>query len=709
MIINTTPDNLVKFGGVTSISEFKIKNSAKAFGILSSGLYANKIRAIIRELSCNAYDSHVAAGCKEMQFDVHLPTPIQPYFSIRDYGTGLSHDDVINIYTTYFESTKTKSNDFIGALGLGSKSPFSYTDNFTITAIKDGTKGIYSAFISNEGVPAVALMGTETTDEHDGVEIRFAVQDQYDYRKFVYEAEYVFRYFATAPKFTGATINLNPVKYKEENIILGVHRRSNNGSGHNYAIMGNIPYPIDMPNAQTNLEHLSNIDHAELDIHFNIGEIEFQANREGLSYTEGTIAAIRKKYEQIAQNLSTKLAEDLSKIENKWERAFYLVEKSQHKMWNAATTEFLKNSPNELVTPHYGRLQRAYLKIDPAAVESDMNISIKSFRIDSSYNGANMVARDFPARHDNTYSLEISKKIFFVKNTDNGKVWERCRHHFKSQAIAGYVFMLYPTDPTKPMKYDDFFKYVSSPPENQILKVTDLAEKERKKRESIYDHKISLMKPKYMLEAGKNPWDPCEHVLKDLDPNKTYYYFEMKGYKTLTKFGNEIDPTRFLSVIRKSADTRFTSIDIFGVRQSDIKIVKQLPNWMPIEDYIAKTLSNVTEDDFYKYAINKIDKSRVRLYTSKNILRKLPATSPFVTFSEKFSQTAHYAIFEIFSVVPELVNGVDIAKIEKLVTDDFDKLQKRYPMLKFHNNYYGDLPEVIADYINTIDQHKGVN
>ena len=95
---------------VGQIGEFRIRNSAKAFNILSSGLYANKIRAIIRELSCNAVDSHVAAGKTDTPFDVHLPNQLEPWFSIRDYGTGLNHEQVTQIYTTYFESTKTASN-----------------------------------------------------------------------------------------------------------------------------------------------------------------------------------------------------------------------------------------------------------------------------------------------------------------------------------------------------------------------------------------------------------------------------------------------------------------------------------------------------------------------------------------------------------------------------------------------------------------------
>ena len=199
MILNNAPVNEAIVSNVGEIGEFRIRNSAKAFSILSSGLYANKIRAVIRELSCNAVDSHAAVGKSDTPFDVHLPNSLEPHFSIRDYGTGLSHEQVTNIYTTYFESTKTNSNAFIGALGLGSKSPFSYTDNFTVTAIQNGRKGIYTAFINEAGVPSIAQMMEEATDEPAGVEVKFAVNDRYDFDKFSQEAAIVYKHFSLRP------------------------------------------------------------------------------------------------------------------------------------------------------------------------------------------------------------------------------------------------------------------------------------------------------------------------------------------------------------------------------------------------------------------------------------------------------------------------------------------------------------------------------
>ena len=76
MIIKNKIDNEPVLSNVGEVGEFRIRNSAKAFSILSSGLYANKVRAIIREYSCNAVDSHVEAGRADTPFDVHLPNSL---------------------------------------------------------------------------------------------------------------------------------------------------------------------------------------------------------------------------------------------------------------------------------------------------------------------------------------------------------------------------------------------------------------------------------------------------------------------------------------------------------------------------------------------------------------------------------------------------------------------------------------------------------
>ena len=117
MKLSSAPQHEAILSNVGEVGEFRIRNSAKAFSILSSGLYSNKIRAIIRELSCNAVDSHVAANRNTTPFDVHLPNAMEPWFAIRDYGVGLSYDQVVNIYTTAFSPDKNKVNDIFRPVG----------------------------------------------------------------------------------------------------------------------------------------------------------------------------------------------------------------------------------------------------------------------------------------------------------------------------------------------------------------------------------------------------------------------------------------------------------------------------------------------------------------------------------------------------------------------------------------------------------------
>jgi len=120
---------------MTGAVGFTIQANAKMFRILSSGLYSNKEKAIIREVSCNAYDANIDAGNGDIPIEVHLPNVLEPYFSIKDSGTGLTPEQMTDIYTQYGNSTKTDDNRMIGALGLGSKSPFSYIDSFTVISV----------------------------------------------------------------------------------------------------------------------------------------------------------------------------------------------------------------------------------------------------------------------------------------------------------------------------------------------------------------------------------------------------------------------------------------------------------------------------------------------------------------------------------------------------------------------------------------------
>lgn len=165
---------------------FGIQATAAAFETLSSRLYSDPILAVIRELSTNANDAHIQAGYND-PFDLHIPTKEEPYFRIRDYGTGIEEDLIYEIYTTFFMSTKTEDEEQTGYFGLGSKAPFALTDQYTVISYTDGVKKTYLMKKESTG-PVVEKTKEEPTTEHNGLEIRFSYdKDFYAFKSRAYD------------------------------------------------------------------------------------------------------------------------------------------------------------------------------------------------------------------------------------------------------------------------------------------------------------------------------------------------------------------------------------------------------------------------------------------------------------------------------------------------------------------------------------------
>jgi hypothetical protein len=180
-------------------SQFKIAANAKLFSILSDGVYVQKIDAVIREICSNAYDAHIEAR-QNKRFLVKLPSNFDPEFRVRDFGFGLSHEDM-SIYTTYGESTKSSSNAYIGAFGIGAKSPFAYTNTFNVTSYQNGKGRAYSMFVE-DGAPQMTLLGEFETDEPSGLEVFFSVRIS-DVQDFQNKAIRILSFMADKLKVTG--------------------------------------------------------------------------------------------------------------------------------------------------------------------------------------------------------------------------------------------------------------------------------------------------------------------------------------------------------------------------------------------------------------------------------------------------------------------------------------------------------------------------
>jgi hypothetical protein len=306
MIINNNHGEVLKSSADMQTSAAKINMTPEMLHLLSSGIYKYKIRAVIRELSTNAVDAHIMKGIADRPIKVVLPNVFTQDLVIRDYGFGLTHDQVMENYLTYGFSTKNSSNDYIGAMGIGCKSPFAYCDAYTVESIQNSKKSIYTIYKEN-GIPQVTCLVSEMeSDEEDGLCIRVPIKSE-DIRETVKEASYVFETFNIYPDVEGEDIKR---EHYHNCIIEKPHYRLTRGTDYNrlYAVMGQIRYPLSQADYKvaTVLERLLS-QGAALWINFDIGDVSMAASREELQMTDDT----RKKVQSVIDDVTKSLLSEM--------------------------------------------------------------------------------------------------------------------------------------------------------------------------------------------------------------------------------------------------------------------------------------------------------------------------------------------------------------------------------------------------------------
>lgn len=294
---------------VESSSVFKIKESGKAFRILIDGIYSDKIPSCVRELSTNAFDSHIAAK-NSAAFYVHCPTDLNPEFYVRDYGVGMDHEKVMGLYSTMFDSDKTGDNSQAGMFGLGSKTPFAYTDQFHITCYDGKESRLYIAGIGVTGVPEIHCFETQECDEPRGVKVGFSVtyKDFAEFKKAAGKIRlgfpYPFESNMTFSETLGAPVLMGKgwTSYQHKSVL----------SSNWMVRQGCVLYPI--------------VAHAGLDIPYDgsrcyiidcpIGTIEVTTAREAIAYTPAVVEYIAKRIARIKQDARDIVWQKVKDIKN---------------------------------------------------------------------------------------------------------------------------------------------------------------------------------------------------------------------------------------------------------------------------------------------------------------------------------------------------------------------------------------------------------
>jgi hypothetical protein len=308
-------------GGNAAIS-FGISDSPEFFQILSSTLYSDQRLAVVREVLCNAWDAHIESGRTDTAVEVTLNNE---KLSIRDYGNGISRDLIGQIYGTYGNSTKKNDGAQTGGFGLGSKSPFAYTDHFQVSSCHEGTKTIYALSKSSaerNGKPGITPIASFPTTE-TGLEVTIQVKSYGDRETFDDLVKQIAINGEMKVNLNGGELEGLPFSKTERDWLITTRALSSNTSTYDtriYVRYGNVVYPVEAhtsynPAYQTAAKFLSNLNQSySRGTHYRIvfkapaDSIAVTPSRESLSMQEHTIETLKGLLESFCKMVKDDLS-----------------------------------------------------------------------------------------------------------------------------------------------------------------------------------------------------------------------------------------------------------------------------------------------------------------------------------------------------------------------------------------------------------------
>ena len=288
--------------------------------ILRKQIYTQHDLAVIREYITNALDEHVTHRPTQPVL-LDLPNKENEYtFSVRDYGQGLSPDDIKGLYIQYGASTKRDSNAVAGALGIGCKAWFAYGDMFYIESYHDNQHHKYMAALSNETgqLHHISSERIPTNIPH-GMQISGPVKEDDVY---TFNTK-IIKYLNYIPK------NLFKIRYQDkyDNLIQehwthneeqcrlsseptdpypwAFYKSNPMSTNNGVVVMGNVPYPIEAGNMdEDSNEYLKN---EYLVVQAPLGSLSIAANREQLQYDDRTKMTLAHLNKKIQDSVTTRI------------------------------------------------------------------------------------------------------------------------------------------------------------------------------------------------------------------------------------------------------------------------------------------------------------------------------------------------------------------------------------------------------------------
>lgn len=161
------------------------KNSDRLAFYLRDGIYDDKILAPIREYCMNGIDISIQCGSTEDVIVKIEKIDGAYYWKVRDFGCGLSQNDIETVYGILGETTKEHDMEQAGAFGIGACSGHSYSDTFYVDSYFEGKKKSYAAVLGGnaKGVPIGKIYKINEEDTNEtGIEVTLEItNDRYTF------------------------------------------------------------------------------------------------------------------------------------------------------------------------------------------------------------------------------------------------------------------------------------------------------------------------------------------------------------------------------------------------------------------------------------------------------------------------------------------------------------------------------------------------
>ncbi len=362
-------------------------------------IYSYPERTLVQEYVNNGKDANREAGSPDHAMDIHIPTRDRPVFICRDYGTGLSPQDMETVYRKTAKSTKRNNNKLTGKYGLGSKIGFAYTDAFTVRSYFNGMRYTYLAHKANTKIGEFIQTEAIETTEPNGIEIEVALKTPDHISRFTDAIKRIFKYWPDKPKFN-YNLAFPDFIYSDENIVVI------QGSGTGILVDG-TPYKVDLSDYNlTNSRETSRlIDRWGGDVYFKaeLIDVEIPMNREHIENND----KVRDFFVKVPTKL--KVAEDI--LVNAFKAREYNTFAEMGEAWNDKVLKLVKAETTYVAK----KIGRTFELSSKGSVELVLKIEDSAVRIyDRESRNKFIVTRTIRTNciHLETYVTSRLNKIF---------------------------------------------------------------------------------------------------------------------------------------------------------------------------------------------------------------------------------------------------------------------------------------------------------